>query len=82
MSPAEALAAVRQTAKDGSIRIAIADPDQALWCLGAVGGLEALVELLQSATSAQSVAGGGFRVTAPGVLVLVDDELVVIGVAL
>lgn len=57
MSPSEALGIIRQSAKAGSIRIAITDPDQSLWCLGAVGGLEALVELLQSATSAQPVDG-------------------------
>lgn len=50
--------------------------------MGSVGGLEALVELLQSAISAQPNDGGGFRVSAPGVLVFVDDDLVVVGIAL
>ncbi|MGH7270040.1 MAG: hypothetical protein ACREJ3_06375 [Polyangiaceae bacterium] len=66
MTLGEALAAVKEMAADGTIPVIISDPDQLLLNLGAVCGVEGLLDLLRNATSAPRRREGGFVIEAGG----------------
>jgi hypothetical protein len=81
VTPAEALRLIRQRAVDRTLPIVV-DADQLLWNLGAVGGVQGLLELLANASGAEPTSDGGFRVEVEGATVVVDGELVVTGIGM
>jgi len=61
----------------GKLQIEIHDPDQILWNLGAVGGVEGLLDSLKTAKIISSRSGGGWIVELDEANIIVGSDFVV-----